>query len=90
MEIIFCQYCSDVRTVNPSGVAISNRFAESRLTKDCGRLEATRDEINSLSGIQDGRRHFQISAAVQPGNSGGVLVNAFGNVVGIVTLCLER
>ena len=41
-------------------------------------------EIASLSGAADAPRYFQISVPVQPGNSGGALVNARGNVVGIV------
>jgi TPR repeat protein len=49
----------------------------------------TRGEINSLSGIQDDLRFFQISAAVQPGNSGGPLVDARGNVIGIVEARLD-
>lgn len=40
--------------------------------------------INSLSGIGDDPRLFQISVPVQSGNSGGPLVNQDGNVVGIV------
>ncbi len=44
----------------------------------------TRGEISSLAGMQDDQRHFQISVPVQPGNSGGMLVNKYGNVVGIV------
>jgi len=44
----------------------------------------TKGEINSLTGVQDDPREFQISVAVQPGNSGGPLVNQYGNVVGIV------
>ena len=42
-------------------------------------------EIASLSGIQDDARFFQISVPVQPGNSGGALVDERGNVVGIVS-----
>jgi uncharacterized protein len=49
----------------------------------------TRGEINSLSGIQDDPREFQISVSVQPGNSGGPLINLFGNVIGIVTARLS-
>ena len=44
----------------------------------------TRGEISSLAGMQDDPRNFQISVPVQPGNSGGMLVNRHGNVVGIV------
>ena len=49
----------------------------------------TKGEINSLSGAQDDPRHFQISVAVQPGSSGGPLVNQYGNVVGVVTARLS-
>lgn len=41
--------------------------------------------INGLTGIQDDVRMFQISIPVQAGNSGGPLINAKGQVVGIVT-----
>ena len=42
----------------------------------------TKGEIGSLFGIQDDPRHFQISAPIQPGNSGGPLLNASGNAIG--------
>jgi uncharacterized protein len=44
----------------------------------------TKGNISSLSGIQDDPRHFQISTPVQPGNSGGPLIDSTGNVIGIV------
>ena len=46
-------------------------------------------EIASLSGAADDPRYFQISVPVQPGNSGGALVDAHGNVVGIVAAKLD-
>ena len=46
-------------------------------------------EIASLSGAYDDPRYFQISVPVQPGNSGGALVDARGNVVGIVSAKLS-
>ena len=46
-------------------------------------------EIASLSGAQDDPRYFQISVPVQPGNSGGALVDERGNVVGVVSAKLN-
>ncbi len=41
--------------------------------------------VNALSGFQDDRRTYQVSVALQSGNSGGPLINMNGEVVGIVT-----
>jgi S1-C subfamily serine protease len=49
----------------------------------------TKGEISSLSGVQDDPRYFQISLPVQPGNSGGALVDERGNVVGVVSAKLN-
>jgi uncharacterized protein len=46
-------------------------------------------EIASLSGASDDPRYFQISVPVQPGNSGGALVDERGNVIGIVSAKLD-
>jgi putative ABC transport system substrate-binding protein len=40
--------------------------------------------ITSVAGLGDDSRILQISAPVQPGNSGGPLLDRFGNVVGII------
>ncbi|MFO1487293.1 MAG: tetratricopeptide repeat-containing serine protease family protein [Verrucomicrobiota bacterium] len=48
-----------------------------------------RGEIASLSGAADDARYFQISVPVQPGNSGGALVDERGNVVGVVSAKLN-
>jgi TPR repeat protein len=47
-------------------------------------------EIASLSGATDDAQYFQISVPVQPGNSGGALVDERGNVVGIVSAKLDE
>ena len=42
-----------------------------------------------MSGAADDARYFQISVPVQPGNSGGALVDERGNVVGVVSAKLN-
>ena len=42
-------------------------------------------DVNALTGMNDDSRFLQISAPVQPGNSGGPLVNIRGELVGMVT-----
>ena len=44
----------------------------------------TTGDISALSGLRDNPRNFQISAPVQPGNSGGPLFDPQGNVIGVV------
>jgi S1-C subfamily serine protease len=46
-------------------------------------------EIAALSGANDDPRYFQISVPLQPGNSGGALVDEHGSVVGIVSAKLD-
>jgi Trypsin-like peptidase domain len=41
--------------------------------------------VSALTGLEDDARYLQISAPVQPGNSGGPLLDASGHLVGIVT-----
>jgi len=41
--------------------------------------------INSLTGLSDDLRAFQISIPIQPGNSGGPLINECGQAIGITS-----
>ncbi|GGE09841.1 hypothetical protein GCM10011390_31140 [Aureimonas endophytica] len=52
-------------------------------------LNVTRGNVSSLRGLSNDPRYLQISAPVQPGNSGGPLVDLTGRVVGIVTAKLD-
>ena len=48
-----------------------------------------RGEIASLSGPQDDPRFFQISVPLQPGNSGGALVDEHADVIRVVSAKLS-
>lgn len=49
----------------------------------------TRGEINALAGLRNDPNNFQISAEVQPGNSGGPLLDMQGHVVGVIVSKLD-
>ena len=44
----------------------------------------TEGTISSLAGIRDEASRFQVSVTIQPGNSGGALVNENGQIVGVI------
>ena len=44
----------------------------------------TTGDVSALTGLRDNPLHIQISAPVQQGNSGGPLLDAQGNVIGVV------
>lgn len=46
-------------------------------------IKVTKGVISSLRGIMDDPHCYQIDASLQPGNSGGPIVDAVGNVVGV-------
>ena len=46
--------------------------------------QVTAGNVSALAGMQNDSRFIQITAPVQPGNSGGPLVDSSGNVVGVV------
>jgi serine protease Do len=54
-----------------------------------GGLNVTRGSVTSLKGLGGDGINMQISAPVQPGNSGGPVINAAGQVVGVVVAKLD-
>jgi len=54
-----------------------------------GGLNVTRGSVTSLKGMGGDGINMQISAPVQPGNSGGPVLNAAGQVVGVVVAKLD-
>jgi S1-C subfamily serine protease len=53
-------------------------------------LNVTDGLVSALSGIQNDTRYLQVTAPVQPGNSGGPLVDTNGLVVGIVSMRMNE
>jgi S1-C subfamily serine protease len=49
-----------------------------------GGVNVSRGSISSLKGLHGDETSIQISAPVQPGNSGGPAIDRFGGVVGVV------
>lgn len=51
--------------------------------------KVTTGTVSALAGIGDDTRFLQISAAVQPGNSGGPLLDDNGHVIGVIVSKLD-
>ena len=51
--------------------------------------KATFGRINATVGLRDDARYLQIDVPIQPGNSGGPLLNKRGEVIGIVSASLD-
>ncbi len=75
------------RTVKLGGSVVTVGFPNIGLQGFAPKL--SKGEIASLSGAGDDARYFKVSLPVQPGNSGGALVDALGNVVGVVSAKLN-
>lgn len=53
-------------------------------------VKLTRGIVSSLSGLNDNYSEIQIDAAIQPGNSGGPVLNMEGQVVGVASSGLNK
>ena len=82
----------DIATIRASAVNSGDQVVaigyplHGLLTSD---LTVTTGIISSLAGLHNDTRFLQISAPVQPGNSGGPLHDSSGNVVGVVSAKLD-
>ena len=52
-------------------------------------VKVTKGVVSALTGSQDNYALVQIDAAIQPGNSGGPIVNTSGDVVGVAVAKLD-
>jgi S1-C subfamily serine protease len=53
-------------------------------------IKVTKGIVSASRGLGDDRGQFQMDAAVQPGNSGGPIYDAKGNIVGVVVAQLNK
>ncbi len=67
--------------------AITYGFPMQGILASAGNL--TVGNVTALRGLRDSSNYIQISTPVQPGNSGGALLDGSGNVVGVVAAKLN-
>ena len=78
----------DGRHIRPADPVIALGFPYAGLlTTD---PQVTTGVVSALAGLRDDKRYLQLSAPVQPGSSGGPLLDLSGNVVGVVTAKLNK
>lgn len=79
--------CSSTRSVKLGETVFTIGFPDFQIQGISPKV--TKGEINSLDGMRDDPRMWQISVPVQPGNSGGPLFDSAGNLIGIVESKLD-
>lgn len=52
-------------------------------------VKVTKGIVSSVTGINDNYSNMQIDAALQPGNSGGPIIDEYGNVIGVAVAKLD-
>lgn len=75
------------RGIRPGDAVVSVGFPLTGLL--ASEANVTTGGVSALAGLGDDFRFLQITAPVQPGNSGGPLFDSSGNVVGVVTSKLD-
>lgn len=77
----------DDRGIRPGDSIISYGYPLAGILTSQGNV--TTGTVSALAGLADDTRMIQITAPVQPGNSGGPVVDTSGNVVGIAVAKLN-
>jgi S1-C subfamily serine protease len=75
------------RPVRPGEQVVAFGFPLPSMVSSGGVL--TTGAVNALAGLHDDIRFLQISAPIQPGNSGGPLMDMSGAVIGVTTSTLR-
>jgi TPR repeat protein/S1-C subfamily serine protease len=75
------------RGVRPGDTVVAVGFPLQGLLASSANV--TTGTVSALAGIRDDIRYLQITAPIQPGNSGGPLLDMSGNVVGVVVAKLD-
>ena len=70
------------KKVRPGDSVVAFGFPLMGLLSSSGAL--TTGTITALAGLGDDTRMLQMTAPVQPGNSGGPLIDLYGHVIGVV------
>jgi len=75
------------KSIRPGDMAVALGYPLTSIL--ASRANVAVGSVSALAGILDDARYLQITTPVQPGNSGGPLLDASGNVVGVVTAKLD-
>ncbi len=73
----------DTKDVRPGDSVVVAGYPLSNLLGS--NMSVTTGSVSQLSGPRDDSRLLQVTAPVQPGNSGGPLLDGESNVIGVVT-----
>jgi S1-C subfamily serine protease/predicted secreted Zn-dependent protease len=77
----------DSAPIRPGDTVVALGYPLSGLLSSNANLSV--GNVSALAGLGDDSRYLQISAPVQPGNSGGPLLDASGHLIGVVTAKLN-
>jgi S1-C subfamily serine protease len=75
------------RPIRPGEAVVAYGFPLTGIVSSGGAL--TTGTVSALAGLGDDTRYLQVSVPIQPGNSGGPLMDTNGAVIGVTTLTIS-